>query len=588
MKRWFLLVSVVLLMALSGCNLNAPSKLLDDLAGTPVIAGKPLNTFYYYGNVQVEKVAVTGQTFTQAWRFTTTGGFTSPFEAQLQAQNTASIIKDDVLLVRFWARAIGTSNSGRTEFALEEGEPYYGKSVLAGVSFAQDWKMFQVPFLAHRDFAPGEATATFRLGYNNQSFELGGLQIVNFAKTRTVNSIPSRGFEYPGIEPDAPWRAAANARIDQYRKGNLNINVIDASGNPISGATVKVEMQKHTFGFGSAVATPPFLNNATYRNNVYKLFNRVVLESELKWVPWSSYSEQEALTTINMLRQNGISVRGHTLVWPLNNSDVNPPDVLNLTDANLLKSRINAHLTDIMGKTQGQLVDWDVVNEASDNKHFQNILSPNNEILPIVEWFNVAKALDPNVKLFINDYGNLGEGDNQEDYKSIIQRALAGGAPIEGIGFQGHFSWQLTPPEELYSRLSQFGQIVPNLAITEFDVNISDEKLQAAYLRDAMTIAFSHPRVNSFLMWGFWEGQHWQPQAALYRLDWSKKPNALVWEDLVLKQWRTNLTGLSNASGGYSVRGFVGQYKITVSKNGKSVSRIVTLRRTGNSFSFTL
>ena len=38
---------------------------------------------------------------------------------------------------------------------------------------------------------------------------------------------------YAGQAADAPWRAAADARIEQYRKGDLAVTVIDAAGHPV-------------------------------------------------------------------------------------------------------------------------------------------------------------------------------------------------------------------------------------------------------------------------------------------------------------------------------------------------------------------
>jgi GH35 family endo-1,4-beta-xylanase len=447
--------------------------------------------------------------------------------------------------------------------------------------------VYQVPFLAHRDFAVGEASILFRLGYANQSFELGGVSVVSFQKTRTVNSLPSRGFEYPGIEPNASWRQAANARIDQYRKANLNVRVVDANGNAVSGATVKVEMQRHAFPFGSAVDATKLFNDQTYQNNVVKLFNRVVLENDLKWPTWECCTRNVGLQALDFFASKGISVRGHNLIWPVDEDYILPDDVRNLVGSGnkaALRQRIDEHFQDILGATQGKIVEWDVINEPSVNKFVTNLLGEDE----LAAWLRRAKQLEPKAKMFINDYGNLGEGTLDVEYKRILQRMKTLGAPLEGIGLQGHFSWDLTPPEELHQRLNDFAKFGVPLAITEFDVNIADENLQAAYLRDALTVAFANPGVNSFLIWGFWEGQHWLPQAALYRLDWSIKPNGRVWNDLIFKEWWTNTSGTSNSSGNYSSRGFLGQYKITVSKNGKTTSRLVNLRKGGSSFTFTL
>jgi endo-1,4-beta-xylanase len=568
-------------------KLDAPE--LADLASPTQVITNPLASFNapQDSRLTTQKVSVTGQGFTQAWRFKTTGTFQTPYDLQLSASNDAALAKGDVLLVQFWARAVSTSPLAQTEFALEEGPPDYTKSVLIGVSFGRQWKQYQVPFLAHRDFAVGEASVLFRLGYANQAFELGDVQLLSYGKTRTLTSIPSRGFEYRGIEATAAWRQAANTRIDQYRKGNLTINVVDASGTAVPYATVKVEMQRHAFPFGSAVDATRLFSDQTYQNNVVKLFNRVVLENDLKWTTWECCTKDVGLRALDFFKAKGIPVRGHNLIWPCDADYCLPSDVVSyLQTSNLsaLSSRIDSHLVELTTATKGKLVEWDVVNEPSANKRIFDVTGEGE----MATWYRRVKQLDPGVKLFLNDYGNLGEGTLDTEYKRIIGRMLALGAPIEGIGLQAHFGWDLTPPEELNNRLNSFGVLGLPLAITEFDVNISDEKLQANYLRDTLTIAFANPRVSSFLMWGFWEDQHWLPQAALYRKDWSIKPNGQVWNDLIFKQWWTNVTGPSSSRGTYSTRGFLGNYKITVTKNGKSVTRNTTLIRKGTTLTMTL
>src|SRR5688572_23119345 len=59
---------------------------------------------------------------------------------------------------------------------------------------------------------------------------------------------------YAGRAEEAPWRVAAAQRIERYRKGTLRVVVTDRRGKPIPGATVRVSMRRHAFGFGSAVA----------------------------------------------------------------------------------------------------------------------------------------------------------------------------------------------------------------------------------------------------------------------------------------------------------------------------------------------
>ena len=57
---------------------------------------------------------------------------------------------------------------------------------------------------------------------------------------------------------------------------------------------------------------------------------------------------------------------------------------------------------------------------------------------------------------------------------------------------------------------------------------------------------------------GVWEGDHWKPQAALWRKDWSIKPGGQAYFDLVFRDWWTKAQGKSSAAGDCTLRGFYG------------------------------
>ena len=139
------------------------------------------------------------------------------------------------------------------------------------------------------------------------------------------------------------------------------------------------------------------------------------------------------------------------------------------------------------------------------------------------------------------------------------------GSPIGGLGMQSHFGNFLSAPPDVLAMLDRFSVFGLPIQATEFDVNLKDEVVQADYLRDFMTALFSHPQVNAILMWGFWEGQHWLPDAALFRKNWQVKPNGIMWSNLVFKEWWTTTNAVADATGNATVRGFKGDYELTIS-----------------------
>ena len=534
--------------------------------------------------VKLETTAPSGRTFTRAWRVTGLAPLEQPYLSQLSASSVAAVKKGDVLVVQFWARSVG--GPAQTEFVFESNDTY-AKSATVNVQLSPQWRLYSVPFKAELDYAAGNGAARFRLGYDRQSFELGGVVLKNYGNSLPLSSLPTAGFTYAGRSKNAPWRAAADARIEQLRKGDLMVKVVGQSGQPVSGAAIRLQMQRHAFAFGTEVAVERLFENSPdgqkYQTIIPTLFNRVVLGNALKWPDFEGFegepqgqTRNRALRALDFFASKGIPVRGHNLVWPCDNDYCLPADVPALfSNPGALKTRIDRHFADILGATRGKIVEWDVINEPSGNKRLSKVLGEDE----MAAQLRLAKKLAPDARMVINDAGNLGEGNQDTEFKRILRRMQALNAPLEGIGLQGHFGYKLTPPDELNARLNGFGELGLPLSITEFDVNVTDERLQADYLRDFMTVMFANKHVDSFTMWGFWEGQHWLPSAALYRSDWSIKPNGQAFRNLLFKQWWTNASGTSNAAGTYSTRGFYGDYKLSVTVNGKTETRNIRLEK---------
>jgi GH35 family endo-1,4-beta-xylanase len=248
-------------------------------------------------------------------------------------------------------------------------------------------------------------------------------------------------------------------------------------------------------------------------------------------------------------------------------------------DPAALAKVITGHITETAATFRGRLVDWDVINETFTNHDFMDILGRH----AMVDWFKAARSGDPAVKLYINDF-NIIEGEDQahqDDYAATIRYLIDEGAPVDGIGLQGHFPARVTPMDDLMKRFDRFAAFGKELEITEFDINTSDEATQADYTRDFMTAAFSQPAVKAFLMWGFWEGAHWIPRGAMMRRDWSVKPNGGVYKDLVFKRWWTNADGKTGAQGTFATRGFLGDYEIEVKAGGETKTVRVSLPKEG-------
>ncbi|QXD14032.1 endo-1,4-beta-xylanase [Rhodocaloribacter litoris] len=381
------------------------------------------------------------------------------------------------------------------------------------------------------------------------------------------------------------WREEALARIEQYRKGTLRVRVLDTEGRPVPGAGVHARMIRHAFGFGTAVNFGLVMGsgyNPTYRALLEDLtgdgrsFNRATPENALKWPSWESewpISNRRKIDVINWLRAKGYDIRGHTLLWP--DWQWLPGDLEdNRNDPAYIRDRIREHVFALAEHRdiRGKLAAWDVVNEPAHLTALRDVFQswPDYEVGEdlYTEVFNWAREADSTARLFVNEYNIINNYANEQStrnyYKAIINRLLARGAPLGGIGIQGHLSAPLPSMTQVEAALDEMAVFGLPLAITEYDVRGVSEEAEAAYLEDFLTLIFSHPAVESFVMWGFWDGAHWRDNAPLFRTDWSLKPSGEVFLDLVFDRWWTDTTGVTDAEGVWEMRGFLGDYDLEV------------------------
>jgi endo-1,4-beta-xylanase len=572
------------------------------VAGIDLLNGQSTNRFVLSGQkerVRLTKVPVSQMPFGEAYRVQVLSTPPNTYDVQLAATSTVPVERGDILLATVYFRTHSTpeeSGEGQSEFVFELSRNPYTKSVTYPLRAGQEWKQVNVAFVAAQRFAPGEAQMMIRLGYGSQITEFGGISIRNFGKQLALADLPVTRVSYRGIEPDAPWRKAAADRIEQNRKAPLTVVVRDAAGKPVRGANVQVTLKQHAFGFGSCLPAARITSTAADDERLkaltLDLFNVATLENDLKWVPlagdWGrSFTIGRAVQAIDWLKSNGLSVRGHVLVWP---GWRNLPRSLKTLEKapSQLKAEIDKHIRETAAATQGKLLHWDVVNEPFDNHDLMDLLGSD----VMLDWFQAAHETDPQAQLFINDYAILSGGGgttaHRDHYENTIRSLLEKGARLDGIGMQGHFGTSLTAPDDLIRLLDRYAKFHRPIWVTEYDVVLGDEEMAGSYTRDFYTALFSHPAVGGIVMWGFWDGAHWKSNAPLFHRDWSPKPAGESYRELVKKTWHTEATLRTDGGGAILVRGFLGTYAIDVTVGAKQQTATGTLTSGGSTIVVTM
>jgi len=137
----------------------------------------------------------------------------------------------------------------------------------------------------------------------------------------------------------------------------------------------------------------------------------------------------------------------------------------------------------------------------------------------------------------------------------------------------------MMPTEQIkfYDRIASYDK---KLKVTEYTCVIADKKLQANFTRDHMIAAFSHPNMEGYVMWAFWDGSALEEITPLYDINWNLKPAGQVYQDLVYNKWWTkDAKATTDKDGNAKLRGFYGDYDVTVKANGKEIKTMVAFHK---------
>jgi endo-1,4-beta-xylanase len=252
----------------------------------------------------------------------------------------------------------------------------------------------------------------------------------------------------------------------------------------------------------------------------------------------------------------GLRVRGHPLVW---GRLALPAWVGAITDPSELRSRTFAHIDTIVRRYAGTVAQWDVVNEpltafgdpgTTDGLEpyiFHRLLGPDY----IAEALAVAHAADPTAKLFVNDFFVLAPGAKQDRFFRLARELLAAGAPLHGVGFQGHIMPPFGPrfrptATEMQATFERFAALGLEIEVTEVDVTVPaatpcEFARQGDVYCDIMAACLAVPACRGVTVWGMGDGFTWiknffgvDGRPLIYDLTWQPKPAYRALQDALL------------------------------------------------------
>jgi endo-1,4-beta-xylanase len=234
------------------------------------------------------------------------------------------------------------------------------------------------------------------------------------------------------------------------------------------------------FMIGTALDTAQFTRRDTGAVRLaIQHFNTVTPENVMKWEVIhpepGRYDFSLADRFMEFAEANDMFVVGHTLVW----HSQTPAWVFedgsgNPATREQLLARMREHIQTVMGRYRGRVQAWDVVNEAL-NEDGTLRQSPWLQIIGedyLEHAFRFAHEVDPQAELYYNDYSLEGRADKRAGALRLVRRLQHAGAPIHGIGLQGHLGLERPTAAQLDTAITEFAELGIHVMITELDIDV--------------------------------------------------------------------------------------------------------------------
>jgi endo-1,4-beta-xylanase len=249
-------------------------------------------------------------------------------------------------------------------------------------------------------------------------------------------------------------------------------------------ATLK-DTFKDAFLVGAALSPRQFLGKDQQASAfVTREFNCATAENAMKWESLEPRNNQfrfeQADRFIDYCRSNNLVIVGHNLCWHAQlPSWVSKPDPGQETlTKEVLLARLKNHIFTVAGHFKGKVHGWDVVNEAINdgdgayrNSVFYRVIG--KEYLPLA--FKWAHEADPDAELYYNDYNLDADDAKRATAVELVKYLREQGAPIHGIGLQGHYNLSSPTPAKIDETIQIFADLGLKVMITELDVEVLHE-----------------------------------------------------------------------------------------------------------------
>ncbi len=287
---------------------------------------------------------------------------------------------------------------------------------------------------------------------------------------------------------------------------------------------------KRKVAYGAAVSFDDLKSDPRLGTAIAENCSQLVPVSELKWSDLRpapdlfTFGKADAIAAF--ARDNGLAMRGHTLVWYA----AMPEWTKSVSTAAAAERLLTEHIETVVSRYRGRIHSWDVVNEVipdvarSPTDRRESFWSAHlgQRYIPLA--FRLAAAVDPDAQLVLNEY-DVEFGDEhfpakRAAFRHLILELLDAGVPLHAIGLQCHLrndkSIDRDGLQKFVAEMHGHGLkvLVTELDIMDQNLPAADavrDKIIATRVDDLLGAITAAAPLDAVLTWGISDRYSWVP-----------------------------------------------------------------------------
>lgn len=388
----------------------------------------------------------------------------------------------------------------------------------------------------------------------------------------------------------------AQTNIERNRKGVLELRLVREDGSPLQGALVRYQQTKSEFAFGAH----PLGARGSYDPRLAAIMREAGFNQSAVTVRWGlleaspgkfDWHNVDSFQGLSQQVDQGYQLFGALSLWFTANRDFSPPF---LRDRSVpeVKGQVYRFARQLAERYAGHIDTWELneLNLASANSLGLDWLQ---RIEVGREFVRAIKDGNPKARILMGSTALPFEFPDSEALDDLLRSEI----PSDIIGLEFYYAGVNTDGHSMpgmstamvsrfLDHYAKFGKpiVVKEVSAPSTQVPGSSwwerpwtQDAQAEFARKFYTIAFSKPLVRGVTWsWGVTDPDAFIVSGGLVDRDLQPKKAYYALASL-LGGWKTSGSGVTDGEGRLTIRGFGGEYRVTVAP-GDGAPRSVTER----------